>query len=191
VSGALGSGSGDGATDAASQATNLSTGARGAGAASASALAKVAGLGTAGKLAAVCLGSGAAATACLVTGLVPAHLPGDGAGARQAATTHPVHERPAQIRPPEVVAGQPSPSENDPPTTPAPTDDGAIGRPEPEPTPPLEPPPIEPSAPPAQQEFGVASSQVRPSQVGGGPTPAPARSPSGGGGSPVQQEFGP
>ncbi len=67
---------GEGAEEIATRVVSVPGGARGAGAAGTGVLAKLAGLGTAGKLAAVCLGGGAAATACLATGIVPAHLPG-------------------------------------------------------------------------------------------------------------------
>ena len=53
-------------------------------------LAKLAGFGTAGKLAAVCLGGGAAATVCLAAGLVPAELPG---GVARTAPNRPAAER--------------------------------------------------------------------------------------------------
>ncbi len=187
VGGPFGGGSADGAAEVGGQATTLSTGARGAGAASAGALAKVAGLGTVGKVAAVCLGSGAAATACLVTGVVPAHFPGDGDRPQAASTSRPAQERPAPPGPSEPVQGSPTPAENEPAPPPAP--DGAGGAAEPplpEPAPEPPPPPIEPSAPPAQQEFGVASPQVAAS-----PSSASAPSSSGGGGSAVQREFGP
>ena len=48
-----------------------SGGARGSGAAGAGILAKIAGFGAAGKAAAICLGTGAAATACVAAGVVP------------------------------------------------------------------------------------------------------------------------
>ena len=181
VSGALGTGSGDSATEVASHAATFSTGARGAGAASAGVLAKVAGLGTAGKLAAVCLGGGVAATVCLATGVVPAQLPGDGAAPKHASASRPAGERPARATPPKSSQDFPPQVENEPAPVPPPTGDGATGQPAPEP-----PPPIEPSAPPAQQEFGVASPKL-----GATPSPAPAPPPGGGGGSPVQKEFGP
>lgn len=60
-----------------------SGGARGSGAAGAGLVAKLAGLGAAGKTAAGCLGAGAAATACVAAGVVP----GIGIGERSGAET--------------------------------------------------------------------------------------------------------
>jgi RNA polymerase sigma factor (sigma-70 family) len=172
---------GDGAGDVVTRVATLPGGARGAGAAGTGVLAKLAGLGTAGKLAAVCLGGGAAATACAVTGIVPVELRG-----RQAAATNP----PAAERPvnPRATVGAPADQLSDaaPPPPPASGEEPAdLGTPDPAPEGEAEPAPaIAPSAPPGEQEFGVASAA---------PEPATAShpSPSGGGGSAAQQEFGP
>jgi RNA polymerase sigma factor (sigma-70 family) len=69
---ALTGGGGDGVEQIATQTGSVPSGARGAGAAGTGVLAKLAGLGSAGKLAAVCLGGGATATACLAAGIVSA-----------------------------------------------------------------------------------------------------------------------
>jgi hypothetical protein len=168
---------GDGAEDVVTRVAGLPGSVRGAGAAGAGALAKLTGLGTAGKIAAVCLGTGAAATACAVTGLVPADLRG---GETRTGSKPPAVERavntpaPAEAPPVQPPALPPASGE-------APADDG-VSQPAPEPEP--EPPaPIAPSTPPGEQEFGVASAPV--ADGGGG------SSSSGGGGSAVQKEFGP
>ena len=97
---ALAGSPGDGAEDVATRVASLPGGARGAGAAGTGVLAKLAGLGTAGKLAAVCLGGGAAATACLVTGLVPADLAGREA---RTAAEPPRRGAPVSASPPAPV----------------------------------------------------------------------------------------
>ena len=101
---------GDGATDVATGVASLPGGARGAGAAGTGVLAKLAGLGTAGKLAAVCIGGGAATTACVVTGLVPADLAGR--EVRTAANRTAV-ERPVSESPPAPVVTTPDPLGDD------------------------------------------------------------------------------
>jgi RNA polymerase sigma factor (sigma-70 family) len=181
---ALGGRAGAEAEDVATRVASLPGGARGAGAAGTGVLAKLAGLGTAGKLATVCLGGGAAATACLVTGIVPADLRG---GKTRMAPNRPALERsvpaspnaPVGILPPQLgsEATEPPPLASGE----KPADDGVSVPPpasEPEPT-----PPIAPSAPPAQQEFGVASAASGVDSSGG---------PSSSGGAPaIQREFGP
>jgi RNA polymerase sigma factor (sigma-70 family) len=173
---------GDGAQDVATRVMSLPGGARGAGAAGAGALAKLTGIGAAGKLAAVCLGGGAAVTACVAAGLVPAGLHG-----RQASTApnRPAAERSA-IDPPAAPFGSlPSEGGDDaahPPPAAAYGEpaDGPEPQPEPDPQPPA---PIAPSTPSPEQEFGAASVAS---------SPAVAKSlPSSGGGSAAQREFGP
>jgi RNA polymerase sigma factor (sigma-70 family) len=179
---APGAGPGEGAEDIATRVASLPGGARGAGAAGTGVLAKLAGLGTAGKLAAVCLGGGAAATACLATGIVPAHLPG-----RETRSTpnRPAAERTVLASPHPPVETQPSQQGIEPAPAPsgeAPADDGTS---EPPPASEHEPtPPIAPSAPSGEQEFGVASAAPRPDS-------SESSASSGGGGSAVQREFGP
>jgi RNA polymerase sigma factor (sigma-70 family) len=179
---ALGARGGDGASDAA-QALSGSNAARGAGAAGTGALAKLAGIGTAGKLATLCLGGGAAATACLAAGVLPAGLPGLNDGATRVASERPVHAQPdsASHRIANTVESEPGPGsvaapENDPPTVPPVDSDPSV-----EPVSEL-PPPIEPSAPAPQQEFGVASAA---------PTSSGAATSSSAGGSASRREFGP
>ncbi len=179
----LGGRGGNGGEDLVARVASLPGGARGAGAAGTGVLAKLAGLGTAGKLAAACLGGGAAATACLVTGIVPADLRG---GKARMAPNRPAVERSVSASHPVPVGIGPSQlgdQTTEPPATgEEPADDGTSVSPpasEPEPT-----PPIAPSAPPAQQEFGVASAAPDTSSSGGS-------SSSGGGAPAIQREFGP
>ena len=175
---------GDGAEDVVTRVASLPGGPRGAGAAGAGVLAKLAGLGSAGKLAAACLGGGAAATACVVTGLVPADLRG-----REArAPDRPAVERVASESAPAPPVTPPSQSANDATEAPVPVSNeepAEVGTsqepPAPEPEPAL---PIAPSAPPGEHEFGVASAGPAPAGASGSPS-------SGGGGSPAQREFGP
>lgn len=177
---ALGGRPADGAEDVVTRVASLPGGARGAGAAGTGVLAKLAGLGTAGKLAVACLGGGAAATACLATGIVPAHLRG---GETRTMLNRSAVERSAS--PPAPVGIPPSQLGNEatppPPSGEEPVGDGTSVVPpasEPEPT-----PPIAPSTPPGEQEFGVASAASGSDSSGGS-------SSSSGGGS-VQREFGP
>ena len=174
---------GDGATDVATGVASLPGGARGAGAAGTGVLAKLAGFGTAGKLAAACIGGGAATTACVVAGLVPADLAGREA---RTAANRPAVERPVSESPPAPVGTVPGAASGD--GTQAPHRRAMRSRP-PTPRPSrrlrLEPqPPIAPSTPPGAQEFGVASAAPDPAGASGAPS-------SGGGGSAAQQEFGP
>jgi RNA polymerase sigma factor (sigma-70 family) len=189
----LGRGSGEGAEEASSQVFSLSTGVRGAGAAGSGLLAKAAGMGAAGKLTAVCLGGGVAATACLATGVVPAGLPGSGPD-RAKLPAPPLSAREAASRRAQI-AELGAPYEVPDPPAPDP-------QPAPEPPAPPEPPaattvptttvattttsvPIAPTTPPTDQEFDVASAAT-----GSG---SATSEPSGGGGSgaAVQREFGP
>jgi RNA polymerase sigma factor (sigma-70 family) len=182
---ALGGRSGVGAEDVVTRVASLPGGARGVGAAGTGVLAKLAGLGTAGKLVAVCLGGSAAATACLVTAMGPADPRG---GETRTAHNRPAVERRVSASPGTPVGIFPSQPGDDAAQSPPPAsgeepaDDGAFVPPpasEPEPT-----PPIAPSAPPAQQEFGVASAASGADNSG-------APSSSGGGAPAVQREFGP
>ncbi len=173
----------DGAEDVATRVVSLPGGARGAGAAGTGVVAKLAGLGAAGKVAAVCLGGGAAATACVVTGLVPGELRG---GVARMASDRPAMERPAG--PPagaEIPPSQPGGDATQAPPPASgeePVDDGASQPPLDSETEPA--PPIAPSTPPAEQEFGAASAAP-------GPVGADTSSSSDGGGSAAQREFGP
>ena len=194
--GMVGRGGGDAAQESSNQAISVSSGVRGAGAAGSGLLAKVAGAGTAGKLTAMCLSGGVAATACLATGVVPARLPGLGGDASRPATPPARAKRIAhQTRTPSARLGapydntasiEPAPE----PDPPAPTTTTAVAPPAPPPTTTTAttttaPDPIAPTAPPPDQEFDVASAAT-PSSDGS--------SSSGGAGSSssaVKQEFGP
>jgi RNA polymerase sigma factor (sigma-70 family) len=190
----LARGGDDTVQEVATQASAIPGGARGAGAAGGGILAKVSGLGAAGKIAAVCLGGGAAATACVAAGVITPHLPGGKVGADRRASARPAVEQPHPVpvrreTPAEVPA---TGHEGGPATAPAPSGDDLAGdaapapapapTPGPQPAPTPVPAPVEASAPPEQQEFGVASAAA-PSDSGG--------SPSSGGGSSVKREFGP
>ena len=185
---ALPGGSGDGAREIATQAASVPSGARGAGAAGTGVMAKLVGLGTAGKVTALCLGGGVAATACVAAGIVPAPLAGVDPGGPRADRDRPAVERSGQTQPHTPVAFPPSDPNNvttDPPPPPS-GDEPADGdtseqppAPDPQPV-----PPVAPSAPPTQQEFGVASAASDPASSG-------SASSSGGSGTAVQREFGP
>ena len=106
----------DAAQEGSAQTISVSSGARGAGAAGTGLLTKIAGAGTAGKLATVCLGGGLAASACLATGVVPAELPGLGGGSRPdkpAATVkptgHATRVQTAQLGAPADASTPPAP----------------------------------------------------------------------------------
>jgi RNA polymerase sigma factor (sigma-70 family) len=190
---------GSGASDEATGQLAAAGGARGAGAAGAGVLTKLATLGAAGKVALACVGGGIAATACVAAGVDPfgqgsaddrrpAHERQDGSRARNASapqlTTEPV--------PSQVVSESVRP-----PTAPAvgAGDTGEVSTdaaPAPEPEPETTTPTVATTAPPQEQEFGVAAAATAP----------PTRSaPAGGGdagtaGAPtetqsVHQEFGP
>ncbi|HMC06641.1 MAG TPA: sigma-70 family RNA polymerase sigma factor [Solirubrobacterales bacterium] len=194
ASNAFGEGSGSQTPEAVGQVGAASGAARGAGAAGSGVLAKLATLGTAGKVAALCLGGGAAATACVAAGIVPAQLPGL-SGASGGAPQHPAEHarvigaalpgatndrRAVEPAPPASVSNAGNRPAADAPgdQSPAPP---APAPPPPQPT----PSPIAPSAPPPEQEFGVAA--ATPSTSSGGSSSSSAQ----GGGSAVQREFGP
>ncbi len=183
--------SNDAAQESSAQTISVSSGARGAGAAGTGLLAKIAGAGTAGKLATVCLGGGIAASACLATGVVPAELPGLGGGSRPDRPTatvrpagHATNVQTAELGSPSDASALPAPPpapDPQPTTTPAPPPPTTTTTAPPAPTTTT---PIAPTAPPSDQEFDVAS--AAPSSTGG-------NSSSGGGGSgtAVTKEFGP
>jgi len=189
--GAFGRNAGDRAQDSAAQSITSSGGVRGAGAAGSGALAKLAGTGAAGKLTAMCLSGGVAATACLASGVLPARLPdlGGGAAPKPVVTArqvgHPAHTQTARFGAPYEVADEPPQPDPEPTTTtttapPPPTTTTTTTSVYTTTT-----TPIAPSAPPAQQEYGVASAAT--------PSSGSSSSSSGGGGSgsAAQQEFGP
>jgi RNA polymerase sigma factor (sigma-70 family) len=192
ASGLLARSGSSGVDDTASQLVT-SGGVRGAGAAGAGALTKLASVGAAGKLALACVGGGIAATACVAAGVTPFGLGRDQPPA--------AHERAAHLRstlaPPEVSTDTlPSQVGNEfvppaPATGGSQNDAGAATEPTPaaaEPEPEAAPPAVAATAPPPEQELGVAAAA----------TPVPERSApaaADGGGSAeaaaVHQEFGP
>jgi RNA polymerase sigma factor (sigma-70 family) len=158
-------------------------GARGAGVGAAGGLAKLAGVGAVPKLVAACIGTGAAATACVATGLAPMHLPTitERAEVEHAPAERPAHHGassrpltlPSQVGH-EVEAPAPGPR----PAPPPETVDTPI---EPEPAP----------APPVQQEFGLAPAGAAGSgsaSLGAGGAGASSGGEDSGA---VTQEFGP
>jgi RNA polymerase sigma factor (sigma-70 family) len=185
---------GDAAQETSNQAISLSGSVRGAGAAGGGVLAKIAGAGTAGKLAAMCVSGGVAATACLATGVVPTRLPGLGGDASKPATPpaharvngHEAHAPSAQLGAPYDTASiDPAPEPDPPPAT---TTTTAVAPPPPTTTTTVyttTPDPIAPSAPPSDQEFDVASAAATSSGS------SPSSDAGGSGGSAVKQEFGP
>lgn len=192
--GVMGRNGGDGAQEGATQTITASGGARGAGAAGTGVLAKIAGTGAAGKLTAMCLSGGVAATACLATGVVPARLPDLGGSTppkpvpTAGRLAHPAHSEPARFGVPYSDADAPPAPEPDP----APPTTTTTTTPAPPPTTTTTTPvytttttPIAPSAPPTQQEYGIASAATPSS------TSSSSSSGGSGGGSAVDQEFGP
>jgi RNA polymerase sigma factor (sigma-70 family) len=198
---------GEGMSEAA-LALGFGGGARGAGAAGAGVLAKLAGLGAAGKGAVACLGAGVAATACVAAGVV---LPVIGTGGERP--------EPAAPRPPATVVERTAP-------LPAPSGDVALvirsavprasgpatgagdgtavkdpvsdpaerPRTAPEGAPAASP---APTAPADQQEFGLPAAAAGGGSASAAPAGASASSGSGGdpgggaSGADVAREFGP
>lgn len=192
--GVFGRGGGDAAQESSSQVVSVASGVRGAGAAGSGVLAKVAGAGTAGKLTALCLSGGVAATACLATGVVPTRLPGIGGEASKPVTPpaqakrigHQAHLPSAKLGAPYGAAAiEPAP-EPDPPQT---TTTTTVAPPPPTTTvsTTTTPDPIAPTAPPSDQEFDVASAAT----TSDGVSSSSGGSGSGGSSSAVKQEFGP
>ena len=164
-------------------------------------LAKLAGLGTAGKIVLACAGGGMAATACVAAGVAPFGIGGD----KDGGSPPPRERHAAQVKAPEpkgpaVVHVETLPSQIGhewvpPPPSPGPQPSGqATVTTEPAPAPPApDPAPVEPTvaptAPPTEQEFSVSSAAVAPPSS----QPAPASSGVAEPSSPsnVRQEFGP
>jgi hypothetical protein len=169
--------------------------ARGGGAAGAGLLAQLAGAGAAGKAALVCLGGGLAATACVAAGVTPF-------GVDRLLTSRPKAEvsedRPHEPKPKAgsiTVETLPSQVGSEVPPSPSPTPDqqpeveaSAAAEPD-EPATQDAPSPVAESAPPVEQEFGVAAAAA-PVQSTSSSSGASGGG-SGGGDSTVQQEFGP
>jgi RNA polymerase sigma factor (sigma-70 family) len=180
--------------------TALAGGTRGAGAAGAGVVAKLAGLGVAGKATVACLSGGVAVTACVAAGVGPVGLPGEDdphRGRERAAVAEQRHE-PEPARAPDVLPSQvgkeepaptppsdppPSPSPDPPPDPPPAEDSGNPPPPAPAPAPEPAPPP----PPPVQSEFGVAPPPAPPAT---GSTSASSPSAGGSGGSATRQQFG-
>jgi RNA polymerase sigma factor (sigma-70 family) len=176
-----------GGSDAAQESVGAMVGAggtRGASAATAGIVAKLAGLGTASKVAVACFTGSVAATACIGAGVVPGvQLPdsGDGAGSQQPPSVAPSPEH----APSDRLLPDPEPSV--PPAAPA---DSPPSEPPSPPAEPSQPDPVEvvaPDAPAPELEFGVAAAAA---PVAGGSATSSGGS-TGGGATPIQQEFGP
>lgn len=162
-------------------------GARGAGAGAAGGIAKLAGAGAVPKLIATCLGTGAAATACIAAGIGPVHLPettgraevqrdtGERQGSNVVAPSPQMlpsqvgHETP---RPPDPSGGVPEDVGTEQTSTVAPPAEVA-------PAP----------APPVQQEFGLAPAPAA-GAASSSPTPTGGGATDGSSGA-VSREFGP
>jgi RNA polymerase sigma factor (sigma-70 family) len=169
----------DTAEQAAAQAM-ATGGTRGAGVAGAGAVAKIAGLGAVPKIVAACIGTGAAATACVAAGVLPGaerdREPSPPAKeAREfAPSTRETKRRLAltsleEARPPAPEPQPPQPEAAPPP--PAPQPEEPTPAPEPHPTP--APAPVEETPPPAVQDFeqvGVPVGQSSPAAGSGGPS---------------------
>jgi len=160
---------------------------RGAGVGAAGSIAKLAGVGAVPKLIATCLGTGAAATACVAAGIGPVHLPEttEKAGIQRVAGERP--DRNVVSPSPQML---PSQIGHEAPALPDPSDGGAEGGSEDTSTvsPPAE---LEPTpAPPVQQEFGLAPA---PAPATDAASSSPSAGGSGGAGSSgvVSREFGP
>lgn len=186
-----------------------SGGARGSGAVGAGALAKIAALGTVGKAAVVCVGAGAAATACVAAGVVPgvslAGRDADG-DVNRPVVTHERHRTEATTTPGPstdtiiAVAGaevsphaDPEPAEGGQSTEDSHTHTTEDVETAPEGAPADS---VAPTAPPVDQEFGLAAAGTTESTSSGtSSTPAPSQggtsSGSGASGSEIGQEFGP
>ncbi len=193
-----------------------SGGSRGAGAAGAGVLAKVAGLGAAGKAAAVCMGAGVAATACVAAGVVPG-VSLSGGSDEAGRERRPAKERPAAPlaatptpSPDSIIGDEAQPVSQDPmPAGEAGPHDSETGggdaggeedqAPVDEPAPAPAPAPVgstAPTAAPEEQEFGLPSSTAvapAPSSGDGSSTSSGDGTSEGSGasGTEIQQEFGP
>jgi RNA polymerase sigma factor (sigma-70 family) len=189
---------GDGSTaqEAASTAAT-SGGAKGAGAAGAGVFAKLAGLGTAGKVALACAGGSAALTACVAAGIGPVSLPAEqGPTAVEVTSPDPKPDGAGTVQPSPPVevstaqgaAGSPQGTEDQPRPDPEPeqgSSDSSADKPAEAPA----PTPVAPSTPPAEQEFGIAAAAapVQPTTSSG----SSSSSSSGTNAATVRQEFGP
>ena len=203
AAGVVGRGDGSAAQEAASAAAS-SGGARGAGAAGAGLFAKVAGLGTAGKLALACAGGSAALTACVAAGVGPVHLERDPAQPTVETTATDPNPDVADTVHPSPPVEPPTPPDATPSTGPGQVDsppqvgdgggeaeEAADADPAPAPTPaPIPAPtPVAPTTPPEEQQFGVAAAAApAESAVSSGSS---SSSSSGTSAAAVRGEFGP
>jgi RNA polymerase sigma factor (sigma-70 family) len=193
VGGLLARGGGESVQEAAGHAL-AAGGTRGTGTvAGAGLLAKLTGVGTAGKVAIACLTGGAAATACVSAGVVPGvGLSAGGADRERSAPREPGGEPPpvpVDRTLPDPAAASPAPSLGQ---DPSPSPVAPVPEQQPAPPPPSEPvEAVAPTTPPEAQEFGVPAAA---SSSGGGSSGsgdlADSGGGSGGGGSAVRREFG-
>ena len=164
-------------------------GTRGAGVGAAGGLAKLAAVSSVPKLVAACVGTGAAATACVAAGVAPVHLPNT---SERPPGDRPVAERPdredSQVRPPLM----PIEDSHERPTPDRPAGGEATGQtPDAPPAPAPAPEPAPAPAPPVEQEFGLepaATTETGYSSSSGG---SGASDLSAGGSPAVTKEFGP
>jgi RNA polymerase sigma factor (sigma-70 family) len=134
--------------------------------------------GSAGKIVASCLATGAAATACVAAGVLPAPaLPGRAEAERKAPSAR---EAGANILPAPAPPSPPSQVGTETPLEPPQEETQPAEEPPPEPV-----EPVAPTAPVGEQEFGVASAATSTSSGSGS-----GSSSGGGGGSPAAREFG-
>ena len=166
-------------------------GAKGAGAAGAGVLTKLATLGAAGKVAVACVGGGMAATACIAAGVSPFGV--DTGNAPQQAREQPTRHKPKPSVPslstlPSQVGSEPAPAA--PPSQAQAVREEVVVEavPAPEPEPETTVPTVAPTAPPQEQEFGVGAAAAPP-PTRSAPAPAPAGDPAPA--QAVHQEFGP
>ena len=181
-----------------------SGGVRGGGAAGAGIVAKIAGVGLAGKVGIACLAGGAVATTCAATGVISGlPLPGLGGGAKEVAEkSSAVHATRAAARGPASVQIAPrggaafaatqaaaAPSTEPSVRKTGPADRKATAAVASAATTETTTSPLAPSTPPVQQQFGVAAAAPSSSPSSGASAGAGGGSSTGG--TPTQQEFGP
>ena len=176
-----------GRSDGGSDLLTTAGAARGAGTAGAGLTVKVAGLGAAGKAALACVGGGAAVTACIAAGVLPMPVGAEEGPERAARDREPAPAAQADV--PQHVPSPPwavPPVSSDPePATPGAEEQEPAHREVSEP----EPVVLEPSTPPTEEEFGVASAAAPVTSSSSG-TSSTSSDPGSGGGA-VAQEFGP
>lgn len=170
-------------------------GSRGAGAAGAGVLAKLAGVGAAGKVALACVGGGVAATACIAAGVGPFEGgTGDTPSHESAAGPPAAADTGTPSTPGEIEPVAPQIGNQFAPTPAAPADNESAGEdreaggpaPQPAPAPAPEAPAVAPIAPPATQEFSAEAAAVAPTTSGSGSSGSASTEASA-----VHQEFGP